>query len=216
MNLFLSPTEAIDCDHPQVKDLTSQTIRGAQDVHEQAQRLFYFVRDVILYNLYVPVFLPEHYKASTTLHRGSGYCVQKAVMLAALARAAEIPARLVFADIRNYLTSERVAEQMGTNLFVFHGYVEWFLGDRWVRVTPAFDKEMCREHGYPVVEFDGREDAIFPSHDAEGRKFVEYVRHHGTFSDVPLDLILQAWERAYGKGRVEEWKAFLQAGQRGS
>ena len=210
MDLFLQPTEAIDCDHPHVKGLTSQTIHGARDVHERAQRLFYFVRDSVPYNFYVPFFLLEHYKASTTLHRGSGYCVQKAVLLVALARAGGIPARLVFADIRNYLTSERAVEIMGTNLFVFHGYVEWLLGDRWVRVTPTFDKEICREHGYPLVEFNGRDDAVFPPHDAEGRTFVEYVRHHGTFSDVPLDLILQAWERVYGKERTDIWKGMLQ------
>lgn len=210
MNPFLQPTETIDCDHPHVRDITSQIIDGARDVHERAQRLFYFVRDTIPYNLYVPVFLKEHYKASTTLQRGSGYCVQKAVLLVALARAGGIPARLVFADIRNYLASERVAEIMGTNLFVFHGYVEWLLGDRWVRVTPSFDKEISLEHGYPLVEFDGWDDAVFPPHDAKGRTFVEYVRHYGTFSDVPLDLIMQAWERVYGMGRIEEWKAFLE------
>jgi transglutaminase-like putative cysteine protease len=210
MSPFLQATEVIDCNHSQIQALTSQTIRGARDVHEKAQRLFYLVRDTIPYNLYVPFFLLEHYRASTTLHRGSGYCVQKAVLLVALARAAGIPARLVFADIRNYLISERVAELMETNLFVFHGYVEWFLGERWVRVTPSFDKEVSREHGYPLVEFDGKNDAIFPSHDATGRQFVEYVRHHGTFSDVPLDLILQAWEGAYGKKRIEEWKEGLQ------
>jgi transglutaminase-like putative cysteine protease len=206
MSPFLQATEAIDCDHPRIKGLASQTIRGARDVHERARLLFYLVRDTIPYNLYVPFFLPEHYRASTTLQRGSGYCVQKSVLLVALARAVGIPARLVFADIRNYLISEWVAELMETNLLIFHCYVEWLLGDRWVRVTPSFDKEVSREHGYPLVEFDGKNDAILPSHDAEGRKFVEYVRHHGVFSDVPLDLILQAWDQAYGKERVEEWK----------
>jgi transglutaminase-like putative cysteine protease len=210
MSPFLQATEAIDCDHPQIKGLASQTIRGARDVHEQARRLFYLVRDTIPYNLYVPFFLPEHYRASTTLQRGSGYCVQKSVLLVALARASGIPARLVFADIRNYLISEWVAELMETNFLIFHCYVEWLLGDRWVRVTPSFDKEVSREHGYPLVEFDGNNDAILPSHDAEGRKFVEYVRHHGVFSDVPLDLILQAWDQAYGKERVEKWKKGLQ------
>ena len=209
MDPFLQATEVIDCNHPQIKALASQTTRGAQDVHEQARRLFYLVRDTIPYNLYVPFFLPEHYRASAILHRGSGYCVQKAVLLVALARAAGIPSRLVFADIRNYLISERVAELMETNLFIFHGYVEWQLGDRWVRVTPSFDKEVSREHGYPLVEFDGRNDAIFPSHAVDGRKFVEYVRHHGVFSDVPLDLILKAWDQAYGRERVEEWKKGL-------
>jgi transglutaminase-like putative cysteine protease len=209
MDPFLQATEVIDCNHPQIKALASQTTRGAQDVHEQARRLFYLVRDTIPYNLYVPFFLPEHYRASAILHRGSGYCVQKAVLLVALARAAGIPSRLVFADIRNYLISERVAELMETNLFIFHGYVEWLLGDRWVRVTPSFDKEVSREHGYPLVEFDGRNDAIFPSHAVDGRKFVEYVRHHGVFSDLPLDLIFKAWDQSYGKGWMEEWKKGL-------
>ncbi len=210
MDPFLQPTEVIDCDHPQIKKLASQTIRGARDVQEQAQRLFYLVRDTIPYNLYVPFSLPEHYKASATLQRGSGYCVQKAVLLVALARAAGIPARLVFADIRNYLISERVAEQMETNVFIFHGYLELLLGDRWVRVTPSFDKEVSQEHGYPLVEFDGINDAVFPSHAADNRKFVEYVRHHGVFSDLPLDLILKAWDQVYGKAKIEQWKESLQ------
>ena len=206
MDLFLQATAAIDCDHPQIQDLAYKTIDGARDVREKARQLFLCVRDTITYNPYSPFFLMEHYQASTTLRRGRGYCVPKAVLLTALARAARIPARLVFADIRNYLTPRRLADMMGTTLFVFHGYVEWLLGDRWVRVTPSFEKELCREQGYPLVEFNGQEDAIFPTHDAEGRQFVAYVRHHGTFSDVPLDLILQAWEQAYGKERVEEWK----------
>jgi transglutaminase-like putative cysteine protease len=132
--------------------------------------------------------------------------VQKSVMLIAMARAAQIPARLVFADIRNYQSPKKLADMMGTNLFVFHGYVEWLLEDRWVRVTPSFDKELCREQGYPLVEFNGRDEAIFPPYDPQGRKFVEYVRHHGTFADVPLDLILQAWGQTYGEERVERWK----------
>ena len=206
MELFLQPTEAIECDNHQIRDLANRTVEGAPDVHERARRLFYFVRDTIKYNPYSPFFLIEHYKATTTLRRGRGYCVQKSVLLIALARAIGIPSRLVFADIRNYKASQQLVEMMGTNLFVFHGYVELFLGNRWVQVTPSFEKELCQQHGYPIVEFDGRQDAIFPHHDDEGRKFVEYVRYHGTFADVPLDLILRAWDEAYGKDKVREWK----------
>jgi transglutaminase-like putative cysteine protease len=206
MNPFLQATAAIDSDHPRIRELASEVIQGTEDVHEQAQRLFIFVRDTIRYNPYSPFFLMEHYKATTTLRRGRGYCVQKSIVLVALARAAQIPARLVFADIRNYLAPKKLTEAMGTNLFVFHGYVEWLLGDRWVRVAPSFDKELCREQGYPLVEFNGSDDAIFPPSDASGRRFVKYMRHHGTFADVPLDLIVQTWERAYGGERVERWK----------
>lgn len=204
MNPLLQATEAINSDHPQIRDLAHAITKGVADVHQGAGRLFYFVRDTIRYNPYSPFFLMEHYKATATLRRGRGYCVQKAVLLVALARAARIPARLLFADIRNYQASERLVEIMGSNLFVFHGYVELLLGNRWVQVTPSFEKELCQEHGYPIVEFNGREDAIFPRYDGMGRKFVEYVRHHGTFSDVPLDLILRAWDEAYGSERVQE------------
>jgi transglutaminase-like putative cysteine protease len=206
MDPFLQATTAIDCDHPQIQEVAYKTIEGARDVHAKARQLFIYVRDSITYNPYSPFFLMEHYKATTTLHRGRGYCVQKSVVLVALARAAGIPTRLVFADIRNYLTPKRLVDVLGTTLFTFHGYVEWLLGDRWVRVTPSFEKALCQEQGYPLVEFNGQEDAIFPTHDAEGRKFVEYVRHHGTFADVPLDLILQGWNKVYGKERVQEWK----------
>jgi transglutaminase-like putative cysteine protease len=206
MNPFLQATAAIECDHPKIRELADEVIQGAGDVHERARRLFAFVRDTIPYNPYSPFFLMEHYKATMTLRRGRGYCVQKSIVLTALARAVQIPARLVFADIRNYRAPRKLAELMGTNLFVFHGYVEWFLGDRWVRVTPSFDKELCREQGYPLVEFNGRDEAVFPSHDSHGRRFVKYVRHHGTCADVPIDLILQAWEQAYGDERVERWK----------
>ncbi|MBW2038536.1 MAG: transglutaminase domain-containing protein [Deltaproteobacteria bacterium] len=206
MDPFLQATEAIDCDNPLIQDLAHKIIEGAPDVPGRARRLFYFVRDTIRYNPYSPFFLMDHYKATTTLRRGRGYCVQKAVLLVALARAAEIPAQLVFADIRNHQASERLVEMMGTDLFVFHGYVEWFLGGRRVQVTPAFETELCQGQGYPIVEFNGRKDAIFPPYDSRGRKFVEYVRHHGTFSDVPLDLILRGWEEAYGSERVREWK----------
>lgn len=206
MDTYLAATEIIDANHPEINALATKTIKGSHDVHESARRLFYLVRDGIPYNLYVPFFLPEHYQASVTLARGSGYCVQKAVLLVALARAARIPARLIFADIRNYLASPRVQEEMGTNLFVFHGYAELHLDGRWVRVTPAFDKGVSEAHGYPLVEFDGWNDAILPPKDASGNRFVQYVRYWGAFSDLPLDLLLTAWEQVYGKERLEAWK----------
>jgi len=203
---YLEATEVIDCDKPEIKELAREIVGGRTDAREAAKRLFYFVRDTIRYNPYSPFFLPEHYKATTTLRRGKGYCVQKAVLLVALARAVGIPARLGFADIRNWRASEQLVRMMGTNLFVFHGYVEWSLDKRWIRVTPSFERDLCEENDYPIIEFDGKNDALFPHYDRKGRKFVEYVRYHGTFADLPLDLILEAWEKAYGRENVEKWK----------
>ena len=43
---------------------------------------------------------------------------------------------------------------------------------------------------------------------------MEYVKDHGTFSDVPVDIIVCAWEQAYGKQRVQAWKELnVEAGQ---
>ncbi|MBW1726469.1 MAG: hypothetical protein JRI63_05385 [Deltaproteobacteria bacterium] len=37
------------------------------------------------------------------------------------------------------------------------------------------------------------------------KEFMEYLEFHGTFSDIPVDIILAAWEKTYGKDRVRKW-----------
>ncbi len=72
----------------------------------------------------------ETYRASSVLQRGRGYCVGKAALYAALCRAAGIPARVGFADVRNHLATRRLLEAVGTDLFAWHGYVELQLNGR--------------------------------------------------------------------------------------
>jgi len=64
--------------------------------------LFYFVRDEIKYTIYISKLREKDNRATEILSRKKGYCVQKAVLLVALARASGIPARLRFADIVNF------------------------------------------------------------------------------------------------------------------
>lgn len=209
MEEFLEATGTIDCTNSVIRQLAGELTRGSFLQGEKAKRLFYFTRDSLKYDPFSPFFLMDHYRASAIIKRGGGYCVQKAVVLAALARAAGIPARLAFADIKNHLASKTFIEILGMNLFVFHGYVELRLEDRWVKVTPAFEKEICERMKYPPVEFNGKDDAVFTFHNSDGSRFVEYVRHHGSFADVPLERILKAWEEAYGKERLTAWKNAL-------
>ena len=210
LKLFLQPTETIECDHPRIIALANEITQGAGDQHEKARRLFLWVRDQVEYSLVNPFFLLEHYKATGILDRGHGYCVQKALVLCTLARASGIPARLIFADMRNHLVPQKFLEMAGTNLFVYHCYTDMHLGGEWIQMTPSFHKQLCEEMGYPLVEFDGHHTAIFPPTDGKGNKFVEYLHHHGAFPDVPLEPMLKAWEEAYGRDQVEAWKhAFL-------
>ena len=210
MKQYLKPTRFIDCDNQKIRTIAEQLSGGESDVHKKAKQIFYYVRDELPYNYLCPFYYPENYIASKIVSRGSGFCVQKAVVFVALARAVGIASRLVFADIRNHLTSQKLIQILGGNLFVYHGYCELFLDGRWIRVTPTFDKRLCLEAGYPLVEFDGYDDAVFPRYDEKGRKFIEYVRAHGSYPDVPFEEIVEAWKKAYGKENVELWKFFIE------
>lgn len=203
LSRYLKPTFYIDYDSPSVSRVVSE-LTGAHP-HDMARAVFNFVRDEIPYNPYTPFYRAEHYRASETLERGEGFCVQKAVLLAALARASGIPTRLVFADIRNYLMPPKLWDMMKTNLFAFHGYNELHVDGRWVKVTPTFDTAMCKRLGLRVVEFDGHNQAIFHSHDLNGRLHIEYVNDHGVFDDLPLQTILNGFRSAYPEDMIKRW-----------
>jgi transglutaminase-like putative cysteine protease len=192
LDKYLKATATFDSDSEAIKKKAQQLTEGKNDDIEKAKALFYFVRDEIPYNLYTPKHMPEHFRASNTLARGTGYCVQKAVLLVALARAAGIPARLCCAKIRNHLVPPKVLERLKTDIFPWHGYAELYLEGKWVKATPAFDIKMCREHRFIPVEFDGRNDATFPSHNLDGKPHIEYLLDRGIFDDVPLDEIRKA------------------------
>jgi hypothetical protein len=203
MERYLKSAPTIDCETKAVKEKAKDLTEGKEEVIERAKSLFYFVRDEIRYNPYSPLFPLD---ASATLERGNGFCIQKAILLAALARASGIPSRLGFADLRNYLLPERFAKIQGTNLFVYHGFTELHIDGKWVKATPTFDLKMCQENRIVPVEFDGKNDAMFHSHDRDGKIHIEYIQQHGSYDDVPLSDILEATVQAYGSGYLESWK----------
>jgi len=198
MEDYLKPTATIDCDNQLIREKAWSLTEGADDTPGKAKKLFYWVRDEIKYNPLVPLEIFESYRASETLQRGEGFCVEKAAVLAALARAVGIPARLHFADIRNHLVSSRLLEIMGTNLFIYHGYTELYVLRKWVKATPAFDLKMCQEHRIIPVEFDGQHHALFHSHNCDEKLHIEYVKDHGHRDDVPVEKIVAAWMQNYG------------------
>lgn len=196
---YTRPTRFIEADHEEIRRVAAEATAGAETAPEKAVRLFYFVRDRIKYNPLAPMLAEEDYRASVILQRGIGFCVQKAVLLAAMARAAGIASRLHFADLRNRLVPAQLRELMGTELFVYHGYVELYLGERWVKATPAFDREMCDKHGFRPVEFDGRHDAVFHPTALNGAEHIAYVRDRGCAADLPYRQIIEAFWETYGK-----------------
>jgi len=189
---FLVPTPYIDSDMPSVREKSLSLVRGVTAQRDRAIRIFYAVRDGIRYTVYGNRSLPEHFRASRVLSAGEGYCVQKAILLVALARAASIPARLRFAAIKNHLMPADFLEKRGTNFFAYHGYTDLYLGDSWVKATPTFDIVCCRNAGLRPVDFDGKHDAMLPTLTMDGRRHIEYVEDRGVFDDVPFDDIMEA------------------------
>jgi transglutaminase-like putative cysteine protease len=204
--IYRLPTSIIDSDNESIIDFANKSIEpGEADPIATAVKLYYAVRDGIWYDPYYPFYLPEHYRASQVLKSGRGYCVCKASLLCALGRARGIPSRVGFADVRNHLASAQLLEMMGTDLFVYHGFTEFYLEGKWVMATPAFNKELCLKHKVTPLEFNGRENSIFQPYNLEKRKFMEYVTYHGSFADIPVGRIVEAWREAYGADRVQAW-----------
>ena len=185
----------MDYDAVPVAEKARCLTEGQEDEIEQAKALFYFVRDQIKYNPYLPA-LPgqitfENHKASVTLKRGEGYCIQKAVLFAALARAVGIPARLRFADIRNYLAPKEIADMTTDNVFNYHGYCELYLEGIWIKAAPTFDLKICQEHQIIPVDFDGKNDAVLHRYNLEGKLHIEYIHDYGCYDDLPWDEIYE-------------------------
>jgi len=212
---YLSATAIIDSDHPDVQAYAWGTIGESKDPVERAVKLYRAVRDDIRYDPYSPFYRPGHYRASYVLKRGRSFCVPKASLLCALGRVCGIPSRVGFATVRNHLATRQLIEFLGTDLFVYHGFVEFYLREKWVKATPAFNRELCQRHHVPPLEFDGHKDSLFQPYNMENRKFMEYVEFYGVGTDIPVEDIVTAWEKTYGQERVRRWiQRFEEKGDR--
>ena len=203
---YLSPTAIIDSDHEKIIEYTNKTVIDAgKDPLDKAVKLYYAVRDDIWYDPYYPFYLPEHYRASNVLAKKKGFCISKASLLCALARACGVPSRVGFATVRNHLATQKLLDYLGSDIFVYHGFTEVYLEGKWVKATPTFNAELCRKHQVAPLEFNGREDSIFHPYNMQKKEFMEYLEDHGTYTDIPVSIIIAAWEEAYGKDRVRKW-----------
>src|SRR5256885_6003983 len=196
MTASLEPGRYMASARPAVIRFSKQNSQGSM-ARQRAVSLYYAVRDQVRYNPFLDFSNAEVFKASSVLAAEQGFCVGKAALLAACARAAGIAARVGFADVKNHLTSPRLAETMGSDLFVYHGFTEFQLEERWVKATPAFNLALCTRFRVKPLEFDGREDSIFHPFDVDERRHMEYVSFRGTYEDVPADEIRRVFAETY-------------------
>lgn len=193
----LQPSRCIDSDHPAIVAYAAALTDPRNSDQDNAVALYYRVRDGIRYNPYAVADTVEAFLASTTLQAGEGWCVPKAILLAALCRGAGIPARVGFADVRNHLSTERLRATMQTDIFYFHGYTSIYLNGCWIKATPAFNIELCDKFGLRPLEFNGLEDSLYHPFDVAGNKHMEYINDRGEHLDAPLEELLANFRQHY-------------------
>ena len=183
---YRRPGELIDSEHPKITAY-ARRVAGEGGDREKALRLYYAVRDDLRYD-------PRGQRGTGA---GHGYCVNKAGLMAAVCRAVGIPARVGYADVRNHMTTKRLSDLMGSDIFFYHGYTEVWLDGRWVKATPAFNKELTERFGLKPLDWDGVSDSIYHPFDLGGRRHMEYLAYRGVFADIPFDEIRAAFRHYY-------------------
>lgn len=188
----------VDSGHPTIIEFARRHAAGTGDI-ERAVSLYYAVRDGFRYDPYRIDLSPEGMKASTVIAKGHGWCATKATLLAAVCRAAGLPARVGFADVRNHISTERLRRTMGTDIFIWHGFAEIWLDGAWIKATPAFNVQLCEKFGLLPLDFNGREDSLYHPFDRQGQRHLEYVAQRGSFDDVPVAQIALEMAQFYSQ-----------------
>jgi transglutaminase-like putative cysteine protease len=207
--IFLAPNRFVDSDHPAVVRF-AQAHGGGLPPREAMVAVYLAIRDGWRYNPWRVGVTPADYAASGVLLRGEargGHCIDKANLLAACARALGVPSRLHFANVRNHIGTARLEALLGTDLLVYHGYTELWLGGRWVAATPAFNRGLCEHLGVAPLEFDGEHDSVFQQFDPRGGRFMEYIEDHGSHAEIPFDAMIAAWKAHYPALMARGWDA---------
>ena len=186
MKEYLQPTEFLNFDDESVREFAMRNSDGATTEKEKAVKLYYAVRDGFQYNPNILDLRREGLKASDLLKRNRGYCVEKAVLLAASARAVGVPSRLSFYIVRNHIATDKLEKLLQKNYLVFHGAAELFLDNKWLKTTPAFNKKLCDFLKVEPLEFDGETDSIFQEFDKAGNTFMKYLHDYGAFSGFAI------------------------------
>lgn len=197
MKEYLKATKFINSDHSSIKALALKLTESTDSDKEKALKLYFHVRDTFFYDPYKVDLREEAMRASSLLDRKHGYCGEKACLLAALGRAAGIPSRLGFARVKNHIGTSKLEEILQTDEIVFHGFTEFYLDDKWVKCTPAFNKALCNKLGVVPLDFDGENDSIFQEFTSSGEQFMVYTHNYGSFDDIPTQLMFSELRKYY-------------------
>ena len=140
---YLSATEAIDWQHPDIQALAQQLAAGQTTPEAITQTCFEWVRDEIRHSVDYQM-NPVTWRASDVLKYKTGYCFAKSHLLAALLRANGIPAGFCY---------QRLSLDDRGAPYSLHGFNAVHLpGVGWYRVDPRGNKSGVNAQFMPPHE----------------------------------------------------------------
>ena len=130
---YLSPNPIINSDDPEIRKMATVAKRTAETPYATADFLRRYVTEVITEkNLNI-----GFASASEVCRNREGDCSEHAVLLAALGRACGIPSRIATGMV--YVPVFAGEE----NIFGFHMWTQFYIGDRWVDFDAAQRESIC-------------------------------------------------------------------------
>ncbi|MFF9310282.1 transglutaminase domain-containing protein [Streptomyces sp. NPDC014748] len=130
LSAYLAADEAIDHDHPVVRETAARLAEGVADSYAYARAAYEFVRDAIPHSQDAGD-LRVTWRASDVLRLRTGICHAKAHALAALLRAEDIPTALCY---------QRLTHDEETGGHAVHGLVAVRFNGAWHRQDPRGNK----------------------------------------------------------------------------
>lgn len=121
-HLYLTTSHHIESDHPEIKKVAEDVVKGAVTPSERVERLVRWVSTEVKDEVV------DSFSAVEVLHIRKGACQAHAMLYTAMARAAGIPTRLAGGIV--YM------EGMG---FLYHSWAESY-ADGWIVVDPTFNQ----------------------------------------------------------------------------
>jgi len=193
---YTERTYYFDYDHPVIKSII-EDFRHLKSKQEIIHQLYIKVRDGWRYTPFNIGLTKTHFKASNIARKPNGHCIDKAILYITCLRAFDIPASLHLAKVSNHIATERLEKIIGTNELAPHGLVDVNHNKKWVKCSPAFNRELCSLYEVEALDFDGTEDAILQEYNKTNDKFMTYLEDYGHFEDVPFEFIKKIFKSNY-------------------
>lgn len=207
----IAPGEFIDSEAHEIEAAVARLNIAESSPSERAVAIFNHVRDTIEYEFAIRN-TPGEYKASFTIQDGRGFCVRKSILVAAMCRAAGIPAVVILSNMRDMSLSPRIVQMLGTDIMYNHGLAGVYLDGQWFKLDASLSPELVAKKQYRLVEFDGRSDALQSNTTLTGDPHMEYVAYHGAYTDLPYKQMMRGFDAGYANADKEQlvrmgWKA---------